>query len=122
MLPRSFRRRTPSPLLEVELKPVHRAYHLAIGAQGILIVNAQALLTRLPPAEFVSARSMVLQVGERLDGQALRIRLVNHGYLHVEQVLDPGDFAVRGSLIDIYPTGADDPVRIDLFDLSLIHI
>ena len=46
----------------------------------------------------------------------MRHQLVSHGYLHVERVLDPGDFAVRGSLIDIYPTGADHPIRIDLFD------
>lgn len=111
-----------SPPQDLLAERLSSLYHLAIGARGILIVNAQALLTRLPPAEFVSSRSMVLQVGERLDGQALRVRLVNHGYLHVEQVLDPGDFAVRGSLIDIYPTGADDPVRIDLFDEEIENL
>ena len=103
----------PQDLLSERLSTL---YQLAIGAREIVIVNAQALLARLPPADFVSTHSMILQNGQRLDGKTFRERLVNHGYLHVEQVLDPGDFAVRGSLIDIYPTGAECPIRIDLFD------
>jgi transcription-repair coupling factor (superfamily II helicase) len=103
----------PQDLLSERLSTL---YQLAIGAREIVIVNAQALLARLPPADFVSTHSMILQNDQRLDGKTFRERLVNHGYLHVEQVLDPGDFAVRGSLIDIYPTGAECPIRIDLFD------
>ena len=111
-----------SPPQDLLAERLSALYHLAIGAREILIVNSQALLTRLPPAEFVCARSMMLQVGEQLDGRAMRERLVSHGYLHVEQVLDPGDFAVRGSLIDIYPTGSDHPVRIDLFDEEIENL
>ena len=111
-----------SPPQDLLAERLSALYQLAIGAREVLIVNAQALLTRLPPADFVCARSMMLEVGQRLDGKALRDRLVSHGYLHVEQVLDPGDFAVRGSLIDIYPTGAEHPVRIDLFDEEIENL
>jgi len=111
-----------SPPQDLLAERLSALYQLAVGGREVLIVNAQALLTRLPPADFVGARSMMLQVGEHLDGKALRDRLVSHGYLHVEQVLDPGDFAVRGSLIDIYPTGTDHPVRIDLFDEEIENL
>jgi transcription-repair coupling factor (superfamily II helicase) len=59
---------------------------------------------------------MSIRVGERLDRQSLCEKLVSHGYLNVEKVVDPGEFAVRGSLLDIFATGADFPIRIDLFD------
>ena len=111
-----------SPPQDLLAERLATLYQLTIGAREVLIVNAQALLNRLPPPAFVGARSIVLRVGERLDTQALRGRLVSHGYLHVEQVLDPGDFAVRGSLIDIYPTGADHPIRIDLFDEEIENL
>ena len=105
-----------SPPQELLAERLSALYRLTTGSREILIVNAQALLTRLPPSDFVTSRSVILKVGDRLDAQALRERLVNQGYLRVEQVLDPGDFAVRGSLIDVYPTGSEYPVRIDLFD------
>ena len=111
-----------SPPQDLLAERLATLYQLTIGAREVLIVNAQALLNRLPPPAFVCARSLMLRVGERLDTQALRGRLVSHGYLHVEQVLDPGDFAVRGSLIDIYPTGADHPIRIDLFDEEIENL
>ena len=105
-----------SPPPELLAERLSALYHLLAGGREVLIVNAQALLNRLPPLDFITSRSMVLEVGEQLDAQALRERFVSQGYLRVEQVLDPGDFAVRGSLIDVYPTGAECPVRIDLFD------
>ncbi|MBH98055.1 MAG: transcription-repair coupling factor [Rhodospirillaceae bacterium] len=102
----------PQNLLSERLSTL---YQLNTGDRQFVIANAQTLLTKLPPPEYVSTHSMVLATGEELDGIAFRKRLIDNGYLHVEQVFDPGDFAVRGSLIDIYPTGSDHPVRIDLF-------
>jgi transcription-repair coupling factor (superfamily II helicase) len=89
---------------------------LAAGRHVKLVVNAEALLNRLPPPAFIAARSLQLAVGQRLDRLELTQRLVQHGYLRVEQVTEPGEFAVRGALIDLYPTGAKHPVRVDLFD------
>ena len=59
---------------------------------------------------------MSVQIGERIDRQTMCEQLVSHGYLHVEKVVGPGEFAVRGSLLDVFATGSDYPVRIDLFD------
>ena len=91
-------------------------YELATGRPVKLIVNAEALLNRLPPTDFIVSRSLELDVGQVLDREKLTENLVQHGYLRVEQVAEPGEFAVRGALIDIYATGAPLPVRVDLFD------
>jgi transcription-repair coupling factor (superfamily II helicase) len=91
-------------------------YQLARGEALTLVVEAGALLNRLPPPEFVVSRSLYLKVGDRLDRDEMTRRLTDHGYLRVEQVAEPGEFAVRGALLDVYPTGNAEPVRIDLFD------
>ncbi len=103
----------PQDLLADRLATLHA---LAREDAGIVVVNSQALLNRLPPLGFVESRSLLLKVGQQLDTQRLRDALVTHGYLHVEQVIEPGEFAVRGSLLDVFAPGAAAPVRIDLFD------
>ncbi len=84
--------------------------------RGLLVVAVDALLQRLPPPAFVAAHTLVLRSGEKLDLEAFRARLVAAGYASVTQVVAPGEFAVRGSLLDLYPMGAEAPYRIDLFD------
>jgi transcription-repair coupling factor (superfamily II helicase) len=91
-------------------------YRLARGEPDTLIVEAGALLGRLPPPEFIVSRSLYLAKGDRFDPTAMTKRLSAHGYLRVEQVAEPGEFAVRGAVFDIFPTGAASPVRVDLFD------
>jgi transcription-repair coupling factor (superfamily II helicase) len=91
-------------------------YRLARGEPELLIVEAGALLTRLPPPEFIVSRSLYLAKGDKFEHAAMTKKLTAHGYLRVEQVAEPGEFAVRGAVFDVYPTGAEQPVRIDLFD------
>jgi transcription-repair coupling factor (superfamily II helicase) len=91
-------------------------YRLARGEPETLIVEAGALLGRLPPPEFILSHSLHLATGERFDHAEMIKRLSAHGYLRVEQVAEPGEFAVRGAVFDIYPAGSDTPVRVDLFD------
>src|SRR5690606_113701 len=76
----------------------------------------QTLLQRLAPLSFIVGGSFDLKVGQRLDMDAEKRRLESAGYRNVAQVLDPGDFAVRGGLLDVYPMGADAPLRIELLD------
>jgi hypothetical protein len=73
---------------------------LARGEAQTLVVEAGALLTRLPPRGFVVARSLKLSVGEQFDRDAAMRRLTDHGYLRVDQVSEPGELAVRGALFD----------------------
>ena len=84
--------------------------------QGIIVTTVAALLDRLPPRSFIAAHAFALAVGERIDVARLRERLCEAGYAQVTQVLDPGEFAVRGSVVDLYPAGAPQPYRLDLFD------
>ncbi len=84
--------------------------------RGIVIVDLQTALQRLPPRTFIDGHALSLKVGEALDLEQFRLRLTSAGYASVPQVGEPGDFAIRGSLFDIFPMGADAPLRIDLFD------
>jgi transcription-repair coupling factor (superfamily II helicase) len=84
--------------------------------KGIVIVDLETLLQRLPPQTYIDAHAFDLSAGERLDVPAFRERLTRAGYVASSQVMAPGEFAVRGSIIDLYPMGSDSPYRIDLFD------
>lgn len=84
--------------------------------RGILVVPAATLLQRLPPSEYVTGRSLVLDTGQSLSLEVTRRNLESAGYHCVSEVHDPGEFAVRGNLLDLYPMGADAPYRIELFD------
>ena len=83
---------------------------------GIVIVSSPALLQRLPPVDYVAARTLVLRTGQTLDRQEFIDALTAAGYLRIPQVEEHGEFAVRGSLIDVFPMGSEHPVRIDFFD------
>ena len=89
---------------------------LPVAGGGVLLVAADTLLGRLPPAEYIAGRSFRLARGERLALEPLRARLVASGYVAVSQVTGPGEFALRGSLLDVFPMGSPQPLRIDLFD------
>ena len=84
--------------------------------RGVTVVSAPALLQRLPPVDYVAARSLSLQTGQQLSHDEFTQSLAAAGYLRVPQVSEHGEFAVRGSLIDVYPMGSAQPVRIDFFD------
>jgi transcription-repair coupling factor (superfamily II helicase) len=85
-------------------------------SRGAVLVATDTLLQRLPPRGYVDGRSFALAVGDRLPLDPLRGRLVEAGYASVAQVVSPGEFALRGSLLDVFPMGAAAPLRIDLFD------
>jgi transcription-repair coupling factor (superfamily II helicase) len=103
----------PQDLLADRLVCLHQ---LARGEPLVLVIDAGTLLDRLPPPDFVVSRSLQLKVGDRLEHAAMIRDFTEHGYLRVEQVAEPGEFAVRGAVLDVFPTGAAQPVRIDLFD------
>ncbi len=84
--------------------------------RGLVVTTVAAVLDRLPPRSFIAAHAFALAAGERIDLPVLRKRLVDAGYAQVTQVLSPGEFAVRGSVVDLYPAGAPQPYRLDLFD------
>ncbi len=84
--------------------------------RGVVIIPAANLMQRLPAAEYVLGRSLVLKIGDHFDVRTQRQRLETNGYLNVGEVSQPGEYAVRGGVIDIFPTGSDQACRIELFD------
>ena len=89
---------------------------------GVWLVAIDTLLQRLAPRSYVEAYSLKVHVGETLDLEALRVQLALAGYAAVTQVVAHGEFAVRGSLIDVFPMGSDTPYRIDLLDRDVDSI
>ena len=85
-------------------------------SRGIVIASVQALLQRLPPLDYVAARSLSLARGQSLHRDTFIESLVAAGYYRAPQVTEHGEFAVRGSLIDVFPMGSAQPIRIDFFD------
>jgi len=84
--------------------------------RGIVVVPVQTLMQRLAPVARMSGSSFDYRVGQKLDFDEEKRRLEAASYRNVPQVQDPGDFAVRGGLLDVYPMGAKAPLRIELFD------
>src|SRR5438552_3621718 len=82
----------------------------------VAIVPAATALTRLAPPSFLAAHSFFLKAGEALDLDALRSQLTLAGYSHVTQVVAPGEYCVRGGLVDLFPMGSALPYRLDLLD------
>ena len=105
-----------SPLPELVSERLLTLHRLPDLTRGILIVPVGTLMQRLPPREFVDGQSLVMQVGDRLDLDVTRQRLERAGYSCVSQVIGHGEYAVRGSLLDVFPMGSQVPLRIDLFD------
>ncbi len=86
------------------------------GVHGIVLVPINTLMQRLPPVDYVAGRVLTLAAGDTLDREQLREALTRGGYRAVETVFEPGEYAIRGALIDLYAMGMEQPVRIDLFD------
>ena len=84
--------------------------------RGILLVPATTLLHRLAPTHYVHGHTFIVRKGAPLDVDKLRKQLEDAGYRHVSQVMEHGEYATRGSLVDLFPMGSQVPYRIDLFD------
>ncbi len=83
---------------------------------GIVLIAATTLSQRIAPPSWLLGQHFDIKKGQKFDVENERIRLARAGYRSVDTVFEPGEFAVRGSLMDIFPTGQQAPIRIDLFD------
>lgn len=84
--------------------------------RGVLVVPITTLLYRLAPKSFLEGNCFHIDTGQQLDLEATRNRLNAAGYRCVSQVIEHGEFAVRGAIIDLFPMGHNHPFRIELFD------
>jgi transcription-repair coupling factor (superfamily II helicase) len=107
---------TFSPHQDLVSERLATLHDLGEGRCDILLVPATTALYRMPPASFMAAYTFSFSQGERLDEAKLKAQLTLAGYEHVSQVVRPGEYCVRGSLLDLFPMGSPLPYRIDLFD------
>ena len=105
-----------SPHQDIISQRIAALYRLPELKHGVLVVPITTALHRLAPKRFLLGSSLVLDAGQKLDVNDMRIRLEAAGYRCVDTVYEHGEFAVRGALIDLFPMGSDQPFRIDLFD------
>ncbi len=82
----------------------------------VVVMPATTALYRLAPPSFMAGTTFHFKQGQKLDEAALKSQLTLAGYTHVTQVVSPGEYAVRGGLIDLFPMGSPQPFRVDLFD------
>ena len=105
-----------SPHQDIVSARLQTLSNLPNAQHALLIVPLPTLMHRLAPIDFIASRTFSYQVGELLDRDELQQQLSRAGYNRVETVYEHGEYAFRGSLIDIYPMGAKQPFRIDLLD------
>ncbi|MDO5646478.1 transcription-repair coupling factor [Paracoccus sp. (in: a-proteobacteria)] len=107
-----------SPAPEIQAARMATLAMLASGAiRGpfVVLTTLSAVLQRVPGRELVAGASFVATVGSRINDAALRDFLVRMGFVQAPTVTEPGDYALRGGIIDIFPPGESGPVRLDLF-------
>ncbi|GAB2658087.1 transcription-repair coupling factor [Vibrio panuliri] len=105
-----------SPHQEIISDRIARLYQLPTQNEGITIVPVSTLLQRQSPRNFLMQHTLMVKVGDLYSLEKLRMQLEKSGYRHADQVFGPGEYASRGSIIDLFPMGSSDPYRIDFFD------
>ena len=107
---------TFSPHQDIISERLETLHQLPNFKQGLLFVPIATLMHRIAPRAFLEGNTLKLKTGDLFDINEWRSRLEKAGYRYVSQVMEHGEFAVRGAIIDLYPMGSKLPFRIDLFD------
>ena len=115
-----FDRVSPNPdISAIRMATLATLAHGALRGNFVLLTTLNAAVQRVPTREVLRQASFTAQVGDRIDEKALRDFLVRMGFSQTPTVTEPGDFAVRGGIIDIYPPntagGEGGPIRLDLW-------
>lgn len=105
-----------SPHEDIISQRLETLHQLPMIKKGLMLVPVPTLMQRLAPREYIQKNSILLKTGDTLDIDALRDDLTANGYYIVQQVMEHGEFSIRGSIIDLFPMGSETPFRIDLFD------
>lgn len=105
-----------SPHQDIISQRIRTLYNLSDTSHGILLLTAAALMQRLPPRAFLDQHALIINQGDTLALDEFRGRLVDAGYRMVTQVEQHGEFAVRGSILDLFPMSSNSPYRVEFFD------
>ena len=105
-----------SPHPDIVSERIRILCQLPSMGQGILIASVENVMQKLPPVEYMTSNTLALDIGQIIDTEGFRQHLIENSYQCVDQVHSPGEFVYRGGVIDIFPMGSDEPIRIELFD------
>ncbi|WP_337878758.1 transcription-repair coupling factor [Rheinheimera sp.] len=105
-----------SPHQDIISQRIQTLYRLPQLKTGLVLVPVSTAMLRLNQPDWLQQHSLWLEKGQRLDLTSLRAQLAAVGYRAVDQVMEHGEFSVRGSLLDLFPMGSSQPYRIDFFD------
>ena len=105
-----------SPHQEIISARLSTLYHLPAMTRGVLVLPVNTLMQRVCPHTFLHGHALIVDKGQRLARDKLRAQLEQAGYRSVDQVMEHGEFATRGALLDLFPMGSEEPYRIDFFD------
>lgn len=107
---------TFSPHQEIISSRLSALFHLQNAKKGIFLLPISTLMQRLCPPQYLQHNVLLIKKGDRLIIDKMRLQLEAAGYRAVEQVLEHGEYAVRGALLDLFPMGSAVPFRLDFFD------
>ena len=107
---------TFSPHQEIISSRLSALFHLQNAKKGIFLLPISTLMQRLCPPQYLQHNVLLIKKGDRLVIDKMRLQLEAAGYRSVEQVLEHGEYAVRGALLDLFPMGSAVPFRLDFFD------
>lgn len=110
-----FDRVSPNPDISAARMATLAALTHAMPSRYVLLTTMSAATQRVPAREVLREAAFTARVGHRVNEEALRNFLVRMGFSQAPTVMEPGDYAIRGGIIDIYPPGDGGPVRLDLF-------
>ncbi len=105
-----------SPHQDIISARLSTLYQLPGMTRGLLILPVNTLMQRVCPHSFLHGHALVMKQGQKLSRDRLREQLEQAGYRHVDQVMEHGEYATRGALLDLFPMGSEQPYRIDFFD------
>ncbi len=114
-----YDRVSPKPDIESRRLATLAALARDPGQNAVIVTTVNAVLQRVPPKDAIARASFAAKNGAEVDREALVAFLAGNGYVRAGTVREPGDFALRGGIVDLWPPGSEQPLRLDFFGSTL---
>jgi transcription-repair coupling factor (superfamily II helicase) len=114
-----YDRVSPKPDIESRRLATLAALARNPGQSAVIVTTVNALTQRVPPKDAIASASFAAKSGKEVDRDALVAFLSGNGYVRAGTVREPGDFALRGGIVDLWPPGEGEPLRLDFFGSTL---
>ena len=111
-----------SPHQDIISNRIRTLYNLNKKSSGVIIIPISTFLTKVAPTQYITSKTFIFKLGDTINLIDFKHRLDFSGYRHVKQVIEHGEYSVRGSIIDLFPMASSLPLRLELFDDELESI